>query len=330
MKKKLFLIYFVFYFLNVYSQYAPAAGLPGSTAIHKDSSIIKYWAENAEIYRGYLNIKDKQLGKVDYGEAGDALGKADNKVVSLGDSGVAVIYFENPVFNGDSWDFAVFENAFNDDFLELAFVEVSSDGQHYFRFPAVSLTDTSQQTGTFSTLKAENIYNLAGKYRVDYGVPFDLDSLPDNELLDKNRIKYIKIIDVIGCIDSDIASRDYFGNIINDPFPTAFNTGGFDLDAVAVMHMDESQDVSDAVNNTEINIFPVPAKDYVYLEGELKEYKYILVFNSLSFPLLKKIAINQRSKIRINTSDLPSGKYTIVFISQEPGKNQIKQIVIVR
>ena len=32
------------------------------------------------------------------------------------------------------------------------------------------------------------------------------------------------------------ASYDSQGNIINDPFPTPFETGGFDLDAIGVIH----------------------------------------------------------------------------------------------
>jgi hypothetical protein len=47
------------------------------------------------------------------------------------------------------YDFAIFENGFpfgsGSFYLELAFVEVSSDGKHFVRFNAISNTDTTQQ-----------------------------------------------------------------------------------------------------------------------------------------------------------------------------------------
>ena len=268
MNKIIIIILLTLVFVNDNNaQFAPPPGEAGSTAIHKDSNVFVNWAEKAEIQRGYVNISDKSLGYVDYGETDYALGIADGKVVSLGDSGVVVIYLDAPVVNGDSWDFAVFENGFNDEFLELAFVEVSSDGVNYFRFPAVSLTDTLEQVGTFGTLDTRKLHNFAGKYRVNYGTPFDLDSLDDNQLLDKNNIRFIKIIDVIGSIDPQYATYDSKGDKVNDPFPTPFNTGGFDLDAVGIIH----QKSIDKINNTESNelvIFPNPVNDKLHLTTE--------------------------------------------------------------
>ena len=58
-------------------------------------------------------------------EAAEALGKADDAPVSLGDGGYAVVTFDKPITNGPGYDFAVFENGLNDSFLELAFVVVS-------------------------------------------------------------------------------------------------------------------------------------------------------------------------------------------------------------
>ncbi len=59
-------------------------------------------------------------------------------------------------------------------------------------------------------------------------------------MLDLNNIKYVRITDVIGSINPAYASYDFKGNIINDPWKTTYDpdpgTGGFDLDAVAVLH----------------------------------------------------------------------------------------------
>lgn len=116
----------------------------------------------------------------------------------------------------------MFENAFTDSFLELAFVEVSSDGSNFFRFTVVSLTQTEEQVGTYGSIDARNIDNLAGKYRSGYGTPFDLEDLDGVPGLDMMSIYWIKIIDVVGILDEQAGSKDINGNLINDPWPTPF------------------------------------------------------------------------------------------------------------
>ena len=100
-----------------------------------------------------------------------ALGAADAavdpaNVVVLGDSGRITLTFSGVIYNGPGFDFAVFENGFSDTFLELAWVEVSSDGTHFFRFPGFSLTPSA--VGSFGTLDPTNIEGLAGKFRPNH------------------------------------------------------------------------------------------------------------------------------------------------------------------
>jgi hypothetical protein len=280
--------------------YAPPAKEPNSTAIYKDDPNFVAWATGITVQRGYVDISNPSMGYTSYGKPENALGKAEGgiySVVSLGDGGVATLTFEYPITNGPGYDFAVFENAFNDTFLELAFVEVSSDGNNFFRFNSVSLTPTNIQVGGFGALDTTNLNNLAGKYSAGYGTPFDLEELKDvNSLLDVNSIKHVRIIDVVGYVqpadffgdgivnltdysifaaaylsepddenwnqdcdiaqpvdniigmldlawfvdewlsENDYASNDSQGHQINDPWPTPFPTGGFDLDAVGVIH----------------------------------------------------------------------------------------------
>ena len=280
--------------------YAPKVGQSGSTAVYKNDPSIIAWATSAVIERGFIDISKPELGYVSFGDIANCLGPARCEypnnvydVVSLGDGGIATLGFQKPIKNGPGYDFVVFENSYSDTFLELAFVEVSSDGNNFFRFNAVSLTDTNTQVGTFGEVDTTNINNLAGKYRAGYGTPFDLQELSGIEGLDVNSIKYVRIIDVVGCVQSadfnndglvnfsdyailaaaylsrtngprwnarcDIAapygvidmadikefvsrwltewsSMDSAGHKINDPWPTPFDTGGFDLDAVGVIH----------------------------------------------------------------------------------------------
>jgi hypothetical protein len=77
---------------------------------------------------------------------------------------------------------------------------------------------------------------LAGKYRQGYGTPFDLEELAGTPGLNVNDVKYVRIIDVVGSIDDNYATYDSFGNKINDPWPTPFDSSGFDLEAVGVIH----------------------------------------------------------------------------------------------
>lgn len=220
--------------------YAPPAGQSGTTAMYKDSAAFVAWASSCAVRRGPKDTSDLSKGYASAGSPSNATGKAGaNGVVSLGDHGHATLEFPKPIQNGPGPDFAVFENSFNDSFLELGFVEVSSNGKDFFRFPAVSLTDTSDQVGSFGDVDATNLYNLAGKYRQGYGTPFDLDELPADPDLNVDSITEIRIVDAIGCIQDAYATYDSTGRAVNDPWPTDFNSGGFDLDAVGVVHQRE-------------------------------------------------------------------------------------------
>ena len=243
----------------LYAQFPGAADTEGSTAIHKDSSIITAWASGCSVERGFVNISKPELGLASAGESSNAIGKADGiSIVSLGDSGIATLTFDLPIRNGEGYDFAVFENSFSDTFLELAFVEVSSDGVNFFRFPATSNTPTETQTGGFGNTDPTLINNLAGKYKAHYGTPFDLEELKGIEDLDIDAITHVKIIDVVGSIDPEYATYDINGNPVNDPFPTPFESSGFDLDAVAVIHQKVPTSIQNKTKES-FSIYPNPA-----------------------------------------------------------------------
>ncbi|MGE3539582.1 MAG: hypothetical protein AB7N91_19400 [Candidatus Tectimicrobiota bacterium] len=220
--------------------YAPPAGQAGSTAIDQASPLIINWATGfQDLMRGPHNIVNSSP-LASFGTGNNALGPATSStsnVVSLGDGGRITLTFSAPITDGPGPDLAVFENSFSDQFLELAFVEVSTNGSDFVRFPAMSLTPTVSQIGSFDPLDATDLNNLAGKYRGGFGTPFDLSEVRGlSPLVDVDHIFYVRIVDVIGTIDPTYATRDAAGNIINDPYPTAFASGGFDLDAVGVLH----------------------------------------------------------------------------------------------
>lgn len=243
MKRALFLMsYLVWSFASIgeAGPFAPAAGQPGSTAIPFDDPRFVEWASGvADFQRGPRDIAIAGSPPASYGESGAALGPASNDslaVVSLGDGGRITLTFDRPIVDGPGPDLAVFENSFADNFLELAFVEVSSDGISFARFPAKSMTQTETQVGGFGPLDATDLDNLAGKYRGGFGAPFDLSDLSGTPGVDLGQIRYVRVVDVIGSIDPLYGTRDSLGHLVNDPFPTNFASGGFDLDGVGVLH----------------------------------------------------------------------------------------------
>ena len=134
-------------------------------------------------------------------------------------------------------------------FAELVYVEVSTDGTNFARFPSLSIT--AQPVGAYQGIRPENVTNLAGVYpvlaNVDQndidpfdpdeagGNPFDLDELLDDPyvlegLVDLQEINYIRLIDIVGdgsCFDSQ-------GNPIYDPTGPEIN--GADIDAISIIN----------------------------------------------------------------------------------------------
>jgi hypothetical protein len=221
--------------------FAPAAGQPGSTAIADTSPLFVEWANGFQnLIRGPLDIANPGAGSASFGNPNFALGPADGNtshVVSLGDGGQITMTFAHPITNGPGPDLAVFENGFSDNFLELAFVEVSSNGVDFVRFPSESVTQTATQVSAFGMLDPTNIDGLAGKYRAGFGTPFDLSQVAGlSPIVDVNDIQFVRVVDVVGSINPAFGTRDSSGNLINDPYPTAFSSGGFDLNGVGVLH----------------------------------------------------------------------------------------------
>lgn len=236
-------IVFLLLFLGSYipaSWGQPWPGIPesgSSDAISSDDVRFIGWADSVvKLERGPMQLEQPQLGLTTVGEPQFAVGSPDNLVISLGDGGSVTLGFEPAISDGNGPDFAVFENSFSDFFLELATVSVSSNGQDFFEFPHFSETDTSRQVNSFDSIQPTNIHGFAGKYRSKFGTPFDLKDLPESPLLDVNQIRFVKITDVVGSINPGFCTRDSKGRIINDPYPTPYPSGGFDLDAVGVLN----------------------------------------------------------------------------------------------
>lgn len=256
-----FAIFLIFSFGNVSAQFAPQVGEDSSTAISADDPSFINWAKTCTVERGPLNIADPDSPLASAGIPEVTTGISNSSTLSLGDGGIATLTFEPAIKDGEGFDFAVFENGFaapDGDFLELAFVEVSSDGLNFVRFSATSLTDDSNDIGGFGYLAATQLHNLAGKYYAGYGTPFDLSELANQTNLDVNNITHVRIVDVIGTAADEFASLDAEENKVIDPYPTAFPAGGFDLDAIGVIHQQTGTSIEGTINDNALTVFPNP------------------------------------------------------------------------
>lgn len=299
--------------------YAPAAGEEGSTAIPFDDPSFVSWATNVEVIRGYINIEDTTVyyqdsNKATFGEPENAVGTASNittDAVSLGDSGIAIVTFNQYITNGPGYDFAVFENGITDEFLELAHVEVSSDGINYVRFPSHSLTQTETPVGSFGSLNPVEIHNLAGKYRVGFGTPFDLEELKDSPMLDVEKITHVKIIDVVGAL-GEKGTFDSYGNKVNDLFPTPFNTGGFDLNGVGVINERNSLNLqTEAIS---FSIYPNPSKGKVTIHLNNGALETVRIMNQLGQEIKYFDVLEATSSLQL---EIPAGIYIIYVQSNQ-------------
>ena len=308
----------------LWAQFAPAQDKPGTTAMHADSSAFVAWAMGCTVERGPMRIDKPENGLASFGEEALALGVPGGTmdVISLGDGGSATLTFASPIYNGPGPDFAVFENGFanaqNPDTwaLELGFVEVSSDGVNFFRFPAVTYVQTETQLGNGGSIDPAQLHNFASKYGAFYGTPFDLDEVEDNALLDKNHITHVRIVDVVGNIDPQYATYDSEGHIINDPWPTGFASSGMDLDAVGVIYDLAHYDVVD--NETKsVAVYPNPLKDRLTVKAE--NLQSVEVYN-----IVGQLVMTASSSV-VAMDDLNQGVY-FVRVNAD-GKTVTKRIV---
>jgi len=317
---------FLFLFLShfAFAQFAPPVGQAGTTALYKDSSAFITWANFCVLQRGLQDISNSAGPRATVGDSSKAIGIADNGIVSLGDGGIAICTFAQPIADGPGNDFAVFENSFSDDYLEFAFVEVSSDGINFFRFPPTCNIQDTVQTDSFGTSDATLVNNLAGKYRGSYGTPFDLAELQGTSGLNANNITHVKIIDVVGSVNPLYTTYDKNNHKINDPWPTAFGSGGFDLDAVGVIHT-ITNSIAENILEENILVYPNPGKGIVNLECRIQN-------ENTSFQILDifgnavKTGILKSKKERMDLMDLSKGIYFIMVKTKD--QSFIKKIII--
>ncbi|MFT5153923.1 MAG: hypothetical protein ACI841_003929, partial [Planctomycetota bacterium] len=184
------------------------------------------------------------------GPLGGGMGSGSLDVLSLGAGGDVTLAFDVTIADGPGADFTVFENGIalgNSVFTELCFVEVSTNGIDFARFPT-RYSGPAGPLDVFGTLPYGTCAGMPGQMPVMSNVmtntinPFnpvvsggesmdlaDLanDSLVQQGLVDLDAVHYIRLLDIVEGVH-----QDTLGNTIWD------NGGAFgsaDVDAVAVI-----------------------------------------------------------------------------------------------
>lgn len=153
--------------------------------------------------------------------------------------GSVTFYYDSGIYNGPGADLAVRENGSGSAagfFAEFAFVEVSSNGTDFARFPSISLNAAPTSTiGQFQYYDMTNVYNLAGKHASNLATPFDFQDLLNDAMVvsgtvDLSAITYIRLVDVVGnpASSGPVGALDSQGNRILDNW-TTYDSSGFDV-----------------------------------------------------------------------------------------------------
>ena len=232
--------YFALDNLTTLESYAPAVGQQGCRAVYMASNAIVAWATGWTNYIVGANC-DAQW-QTPQNAVGPAQG-ASYSIVCLGEGGQITMTFDPPIHDGPGDDFAIFENSFDGGFLELAYVDVSSDGTNFTRFWNRSITPNP--VGPYGDIDPKNVHHLGCKYIQGYGEPYDLGELRGTPGLDVNNIRYVRVLDISGngsCTDS-------VGHVIYDPY---LDTGsaGLDLGGMGVLSNNFQEVFVEAMQST--------------------------------------------------------------------------------
>jgi hypothetical protein len=206
---------------------------PIDAAIPAASPLFAEWANAIDAGRTQFGPR----GSTTISNTGfNSLGDLDAAEIAAGATpGYLTVTFPTGIRNDAGPDFAVFENGFtfgspNGLFAELAYVEVSTNGSDFVRFPSID-TNVAPVTGSgaFAGFDMSNVYNLAGKHAGNFGTPFNLDDLLTapavvGGAVNLDNIQFVKLVDIPG----NGSFTDSLGNPILDNWLTV-GSGGFDF-----------------------------------------------------------------------------------------------------
>ena len=143
--------------------------------------------------------------------------------------------------------------------------------------------------------------------------------MSDFSELDINAISHIRIVDVVGSIDPLFANTDSYDRIINEPWPTAFDSGGFDLDAIGVIN----QNLLSIDEHYQLLIYPNP----VDLQSALRLKSAHPIENIKLIDALGSVQIiDFSSEINLSQYRVHTGLYILEY--EVLGKRNRQKIII--
>ena len=119
---------------------------------------------------------------------------------------------------------------------------------------------------------------------------------------------------MIGILDDSIGSKDASGDLVNDPFPTPFESCGFDLDGVGVLHQVPLADKA-FKTETSLRIYPVPCISGLYVEDPDERFQNWVLLDLNGRTIQQGKFRGQRQKIDLG--GIPQGSY---FLRCSSGK----------
>ncbi len=120
----------------------------------------------------------------------------------------------------------------------------------------------------------------------------------------------------------EYATYDIYENPINDPWPTPFESSGFDLDAVGIIH-DKEHTAIGQFNKIEYSIGPNPFSDFLKI-NDLKEGVEINIFN-LDSEHIFNFKVDKEGSVLIKGNNLPKGLLLLQII--EDGNSITRKIL---
>lgn len=197
-----------------------------------DASAIGGWASEVVSY-------EPGPEATSYTDPSEAIGPASGvatEVLVLGRGGSVTLAFSASLADEGGAEIAIFENGLGtveELFAELAYVEISSNGRDFARFPV--RTARTEPVSAYGRVNPAEYSGFAGLHPGGVGTAFDFGELAGNPLVtggevDLGSIRYVRIVDLVG----DGSEIDNEGHPIYDPYPTT-GSAGFDLDGVAFL-----------------------------------------------------------------------------------------------
>ena len=115
------------------------------------------------------------------------------------------------------------------------------------------------------------------------------------------------------------ASRDAAGNVINDPYPTNFPSGGFDLDAVGAIYQYNTA-VGNVTANSPLRVFPNPASNNITisLTDDMSSGTTISI-SALTGNVVYSAAVTTNATT-ISIAQYPAGIYYLTVNDSNGGK----------